>query len=120
MSSNNNIINIDDVKSSYKILPYSVTRKVLKQDELEEIAGYDRHKESATENIRDNFRNLDFKGILYDVCPVIKWLPEYDVHKNLTGDIISGTSQVPIWLFCSSVPLGVGLRFHFNIIISST
>lgn len=90
MSSNNNIVNIDDVKTSYKILPYSVTRKVLKQDELEEIAGYDRHKESATENLRDNFRNLDFKSILHDVCPVLKWLPEYQMQKNITGDIISG------------------------------
>lgn len=90
MSSNNNIVKIDDLKSSYKILPYSVTRKVLKQDELEEISGYDRHKESATASLRDSFRNLDFKSILHDVCPVMKWLPEYQIEKNLTGDVISG------------------------------
>lgn len=86
---NNNVINIDDQKE-YKILPYSVSRKVLKQDELEEISGYDRHKDTASENIRDGIRNLDIKGIVYDLCPVLRWLPEYQVHKNLTGDIISG------------------------------
>lgn len=86
---NNNVINIDEQKD-YKILPYSVTRKVLKQDELEEISGYDRHKESTSENIRDGLKNLDFKNILYDLCPVLRWLPAYQVHKDLTGDIISG------------------------------
>jgi solute carrier family 26, other len=88
---NNNVINIEDQKD-YKILPYSVTRKVLKQDELEEMAGYDRHKDTASENITDRFKNLDFKGILYDFCPVIKWLPEYSVQKNLMGDVISGVT----------------------------
>jgi solute carrier family 26, other len=86
---NNNMIQIED-QNDYKILPYSVTRKVLKQDELEEIAGYDRHKDTATENFRDGLKNFDFKGLIYDSCPVIRWLPEYQVHKNLMGDVISG------------------------------
>lgn len=86
---NNNVINIDEQKE-YKILPYSVTRKVLKQDELEEISGYDRHKESTSDNIRDGFRNLEYKNILYDFCPVLRWLPAYQCHKDLMGDIISG------------------------------
>lgn len=86
---NNNVINIDDQKE-YKILPYSVTRKVLKQDELEEISGYDRHKDTASENIRDGLKNIDVKSIVYDLCPVLKWLPEYQVRKNLMGDLISG------------------------------
>jgi solute carrier family 26, other len=88
---NNNIIKIED-QGSYKILPYSVTRKVLKQDELEEIAGYDRQKETPTENFKDQLRNLDYKGLLYDFCPVLRWLPEYQVHKNLMGDIIAGVT----------------------------
>lgn len=88
---NNNVINIEDQKD-YKILPYSVTRNVLKQDELEEMAGYDRHKETPSENFRDGIRNLDFKGILYDFCPVLRWLPEYQVQKSLMGDVISGVT----------------------------
>ena len=86
---NNNMIKIED-QNDYKILPYSVTRKVLKQDELEEIAGYDRHKDTPTENFRDGLKNFDFKGLLYDSCPVLRWLPDYQVQKNLMGDVISG------------------------------
>lgn len=92
-SLNNNVINIDD-KTEYKILPYSVTRKVLKQEELEEISGYDRHKDTAKESLLDGIKNLDFKTVLQDVCPVVKWLPEYSIEKNLTGDIISGITVV--------------------------
>lgn len=86
---NNNVMDIDDQKE-YKILSYSVTRKVLKQDELEEISGYDRHKETPSENIRDRLKNIDVKNIILDFCPVLRWLPEYQVDKNLMGDIISG------------------------------
>lgn len=86
---NNNVVTIDD-QTDYKILPYSVTRKVLKQDELEEISGYERQRESTSDNIRDRIRNLEFKNILYDVCPVLKWLPQYKVKEDLMGDIISG------------------------------
>lgn len=92
-SFNNNVI---DEKAEYKILPYSVTRKVLKQDELEEISGYDRHKDTAKESLLDGIKNLDVKTILQDVCPVLKWLPEYSIEKNLTGDIISGVTVVRI------------------------
>ena len=86
---NNNVVNIDD-QTDYKILPYSVTRKVLKQDELEEISGYERQKESTSDNIRDRLRNIDCENIVYDVCPVLKWLPKYKVKDDLMGDIISG------------------------------
>lgn len=40
-SMNNNNNNQDE---QYKIIPYSVTREVLKQDDLADISGYDRHK----------------------------------------------------------------------------
>lgn len=86
---NNNVINIED-KKEYKPLSYSVTRKVLKQDELEEITGYDRHKDSPSENLLDGIKSMDFKAMAYEFCPVFKWLPEYSVEKNLMGDIISG------------------------------
>ena len=45
-TSSNNIINIDNAKSSFSFVPYSITRNVMKQDELEHVAGYDRHKDS--------------------------------------------------------------------------
>lgn len=86
---NNNVLIIEDLKD-YKALPYSVTRKVLKQDELEEITGYDRPHNSPSENLIDGIKGLDCKNIVESAIPVLKWLPEYKIEKNLMGDIISG------------------------------
>lgn len=46
-TSNSNIINVENEKSkSFSFVPYSITRNVMKQEELEHVAGYDRYKES--------------------------------------------------------------------------
>lgn len=43
-----NIIDIDiEKQKQFENVPYNVSRKVLKQDELELIAGYDRHKDGG-------------------------------------------------------------------------
>lgn len=88
-NNNNSVINVDD-HNEYKALSYSVTRKVLKQDELEELTGYERHKDTASENIRDGLKNFSVKSMIFDLCPVLRWLPLYQVRKNLAGDVISG------------------------------
>jgi hypothetical protein len=45
MSLKNSINSIIDIEK-YKSVPYVVQRNVLKQNQLEEVAGYDRHKET--------------------------------------------------------------------------
>lgn len=57
-TSSNNIINVDNAKSSFSFVPYTINRNVLKQDELELVAGYDRHKDS-----RKNFSVIFSKKI---------------------------------------------------------
>lgn len=42
---NNNSLKKEDHKA-YTVIPYSVTRNVLSQDDLEELSGYDRHKDT--------------------------------------------------------------------------
>lgn len=44
-TSNSSIVDVDKYKN-YETVPYLVARNVLKQDELEEVAGYDRHKDT--------------------------------------------------------------------------
>ncbi|KAG5684088.1 hypothetical protein PVAND_013337 [Polypedilum vanderplanki] len=85
----NNIIDICETKPRVTI-PYTVTRNVFKQEELEQIAGYDRHKDTPSESIRDNLKKLKPKNLIYELCPVLKWLPEYPIKANLFGDLISG------------------------------
>lgn len=88
-SNNENVINLEDHKE-YKSLPYLVTRKIMKQEELEEITGYDRHKETTKENICDSIKNLKPKEILENFCPVFQWIPKYSARDNLMSDIVSG------------------------------
>lgn len=40
----------------------------------------------------DTVKNLNFKNLLYDFMPIVKWLPEYPVKKNFIGDLISGVT----------------------------
>ncbi|CAO1408164.1 unnamed protein product [Diamesa hyperborea] len=99
---NNNSLKKKEDHKTYTIIPYSVTRNVLSQDDLEELSGYDRHKDTPSESIRDSVNGLSFKNILYDFVPVLKWIPEYPVKKNLIGDIISG-----ITVAVMSIPQGL-------------
>ncbi|KAL7032272.1 hypothetical protein ACKWTF_007276 [Chironomus riparius] len=90
-ASNINIIDVEfDKHRSSDGVPYLINRNVLKQDELEFMAGYDRQKDSALTSIKGNLKELKPKNILTDLCPILKWLPEYPLKKNLTNDIISG------------------------------
>jgi hypothetical protein len=88
-SNNDNVINLEDHKE-YKSLPYLVTRKIMKQEELEEITGYHRQKETTKNNICDSIKNLKPKEILENFCPVFQWIPKYSARDNLMSDIVSG------------------------------
>lgn len=46
---NNNSLKKKEDHNTYTIIPYSVTRNVLSQDDLEELSGYDRHKDTRKE-----------------------------------------------------------------------
>ncbi|CRK91410.1 CLUMA_CG005083, isoform A [Clunio marinus] len=86
-SSNNNLVNIDDQEY---VIPYLVTRKVLNQDELGEVSGYIREKQTTKENIKEEIRNFKVRNAVLDFCPVLRWLPQYQIHKSLMNDIIAG------------------------------
>lgn len=81
------VINLDERKE-YKTLPYSVTRNILKQEELEQITGYDRRK--SGKNLCETIKSLNAKEIVTNFCPVFQWLPNYPVKKYLMSDIVSG------------------------------
>lgn len=85
---NESVINLDERRSSYKTLPYSVTRQILKQGEMEEITGYDRKK--TGKGFCESLRSLNAKEIVKNFCPVFQWLPNYPVSKYLMSDIVSG------------------------------
>ena len=46
MSRKSSIIDIDNQKSATSFVPYSIRRNVMKLNELENVAGYDRQKDT--------------------------------------------------------------------------
>ena len=40
--------------------------------------------------MKDTVKNLKLMSLLYDFIPIVKWLPEYPIKKNLIGDFLSG------------------------------
>lgn len=84
------VVDLDlEEHKEYKTLPYSVTRNILKQEELEKITGYHRKKESG-KNFCESLKSLNAKEIVENFCPVFQWLPNYPVKKYLMSDIVSG------------------------------
>jgi solute carrier family 26, other len=75
-----------ELESNHENLKYSVNRKVLMRDELEEMAGYNRSKDT----FRNQLRKIRCMSLLYDFCPVLRWLPKYQIRDFLMGDIIAG------------------------------
>ncbi|KAG5684094.1 hypothetical protein PVAND_013343 [Polypedilum vanderplanki] len=88
-TSSNSIVDIEKQKP-YNKVPYLVARNVLKQDELEHVAGYNRHKDTPLETIQENFKKFQPKSVIFDLFPALKWIPEYPVQKNLVSDLVSG------------------------------
>lgn len=41
-----NVLKDSDQPAKHKIIPYSVARQVLQQDDITKLSGYDRHKET--------------------------------------------------------------------------
>lgn len=62
---NNNSLeyNKKEDHKAYTVIPYSVTRNVLSQDDLEELSGYDRHKDTR-KNLLIQCLNLHSNEIL--------------------------------------------------------
>lgn len=57
---NNNSLKKKEDHKKYTIIPYSVTRNVLSQDDLEELSGYDRHKDTRKNYLLMKVFNVEF------------------------------------------------------------
>jgi solute carrier family 26 protein len=45
---------------------------------------------STASNIKDSIKSFSIKNAIYDVCPALLWLPQYNFKSNIVGDIIAG------------------------------
>lgn len=70
---------------------YSVTRTVLLKDDVALQAGYQqRDAFTCASHVKKSYRQFSFCQLLYNLMPVLKWLPEYSFKNYLAGDITAG------------------------------
>lgn len=70
---------------------YSIKRTVLLKDDVHEQAGYQQVDDFTLKNyVKKSCRQFNFMEFIYNLIPVLKWLPEYSIKDYLPGDISAG------------------------------
>jgi solute carrier family 26, other len=42
------------------------------------------------QSIAKSIKSINIIGVIFSVCPLLKWLPRYSVKTNIIGDLIAG------------------------------
>ncbi|XP_055536132.1 solute carrier family 26 member 6 [Wyeomyia smithii] len=108
------------VKPEYNELSYLVTRQCLHQEEFNQLSQYDRVKPPPIEAIVNSVRDFRCLNTLLNFIPILRWLPQYSIKKDLLGDITAGITvavmQIPQGMaygLLAGVQANVGLYMAF-------
>lgn len=78
----------------YEKLPeYVMNRSIYMQPHVEAEAGYQR-RDTVTyvDQVKSSCKKFSFIQWLYNIIPVLKWLPNYSIRENLAGDVTAGVT----------------------------
>lgn len=94
----------------YTQLPsYSVNRSIYMQPLVEAEAGYQRRDSlNYVHRVKKSCQEFSFIQFLYNIIPVLKWLPNYSFKENIAGDISAG-----ITVAVMHIPQGTRNYFFF-------
>ncbi|XP_017872821.1 PREDICTED: pendrin-like [Drosophila arizonae] len=88
---NTNDNNEGNTKSTPKIQPkYSIHRDVLTHEIVIRQTGYSARDKSIPSSLRNFWSGLNLLSIFTGLIPILQWLPQYSLKRDLVGDIISG------------------------------
>ncbi|XP_034481692.1 sulfate anion transporter 1 [Drosophila innubila] len=88
---NNNNGNGKSAQSKPKIQPkYSIHRDVLTHELVIKDTGYAARDKSIPSSLRNCWRGWNFLSLFTGVIPILQWLPQYSLRRDLIGDIIAG------------------------------
>lgn len=91
LNNNNNNGNGKSAQSKPKIQPkYSIHRDVLTHELVIKDTGYDARDKSIPSSLRNCWQGWSFFSLFTGVIPILQWLPQYSVRRDLIGDIIAG------------------------------
>ncbi|KAH8260902.1 hypothetical protein KR044_000204, partial [Drosophila immigrans] len=78
-------------QSKPKIQPkYRIHRDVLTHELVIKETGYAARDKSIPSSLLNCWRGWDFFSLFTGVIPILQWLPQYSLRRDLIGDIIAG------------------------------
>lgn len=90
-NNNNNNGNGKSAQSKPKIQPkYSIHRDVLTHELVIKDTGYAARDKSIPSSLRNCWQGWNFLSLFTGVIPILQWLPQYSLRRDLIGDIIAG------------------------------
>ncbi|XP_058460460.1 solute carrier family 26 member 6 [Malaya genurostris] len=108
------------VKPEFNELSYLVTRQCLHREEFNQLSQYDRSATPPIESIVSSVRNFRCLNTLLNFIPILRWLPQYSIKKDLVGDLTAGVTvavmQIPQGMaygLLAGVQANVGLYMAF-------
>lgn len=91
LNNNNNNGNGKSAQSKPKIQPkYSIHRDVLTHELVIKDTGYEARDKSIPSSLRNCWQGWNFFALFTGVIPILQWLPQYSLRRDLIGDIIAG------------------------------
>ncbi|CAH2093417.1 unnamed protein product [Euphydryas editha] len=99
---------------------FNVIRRVYQQDALNKDADYQVPEKPLAYRCKRVVQSCGFGECLLNSVPIAKWLPRYDMKKNLIGDLVAGATtavmhipQGMAYAMLAEVPPIVGLYMAF-------
>ncbi|ALC43484.1 Prestin [Drosophila busckii] len=92
LNGNNNNNNCKIVaQSKPKFQPkYSIHRDVLTHEVVIKDTGYGARDKSIPSSLRRCWQGWSFFSLFTGIIPILQWLPQYSLRRDLVGDIIAG------------------------------
>lgn len=69
-----------------------VERPFYQQQEFNSVLDYNHTKDDNKSLCSNPFRKIKPLKLLRSILPILSWLPQYDLKKDLISDIISGST----------------------------
>lgn len=69
---------------------YNVQRDVVTNDEMLRGSGYSATDKSLAYAIKKCWPKFSFLGLLFNIMPILKWMPKYSLRRDLFGDTMAG------------------------------
>ncbi|KAG4066604.1 hypothetical protein HA402_007240 [Bradysia odoriphaga] len=80
----------NELKKSAPLPSYDINRKVLFQQNVNDLSLYEKPNKNYLDNIKHSFAKFSLFRFIFNLVPVLKWLPKYSFKNSIAGDLTAG------------------------------